>query len=434
MGMGALNELLDLPNMLGIGHFTSQERKRVLGQSGDFIFEKHYQTEFIQRDLQHVVLLRPPQEGLLQRAAGMLRNRDPLAPSNLTDEQLRAIRQHPEILELRREKRELKEEMRSLAGTIQNARDPFPDLYRRHDEISKKLTKLRKVLRDNTQQTARKDYFHTAPVLEIDRQIQQLLGKSGAEDCDVDSAEDGDEDWRPPVPDYVFPERARLVESFYGPDGECFDEDRLLVRRIQVTEDLVALAHLCEPNRRGKRANWDGDDEQSEKSEEKEAFLLEEKSLECSTDVCIICCGISRRSPSNPHPHKFPSKRKDSLRRHLIDSHLMNAHDGVRCTWETCGGLPTFIDVAGFLAHAANVHHYDLHIKLERIPKRQRPSRDETSSSSSPIRSLKSSRLGTETPASSVDIEIGKIDPRLLTASNTKSNETYRRSQRLKSH
>ena len=91
MGMGALNELLDLPNVLGTGHFTSQERKRVLGQSGDFIFEKHYQAEFIQRDLQHVVLLRPPQEGLLQRAAGMLRNRDPLAPSNITDEQLRAI-------------------------------------------------------------------------------------------------------------------------------------------------------------------------------------------------------------------------------------------------------------------------------------------------------------------------------------------------------
>jgi len=45
MGMGALDELLDLPNVLGTGHFTSQERKRVLGQSGDFIFEKHYQAE-----------------------------------------------------------------------------------------------------------------------------------------------------------------------------------------------------------------------------------------------------------------------------------------------------------------------------------------------------------------------------------------------------
>jgi len=93
-----------------------------------------------------VVLLQPPQEGLLQRAAGMLRNRDPLAPSNITNEQLQAIRQHPEILKLRREKQELKEEMQSLAGTIQNTQNPFPELYQRHDEISRKLTKLRKAL------------------------------------------------------------------------------------------------------------------------------------------------------------------------------------------------------------------------------------------------------------------------------------------------
>jgi len=223
------------------------------------------------------------------------------------------------------------------------------------------------------------------------------------------------------------------VESFYGPEGECFDEDRLLAKCIQVTEDLVALSHLCEPNCQGKRATLDGDDEQSEKSEEKEAFLPEEKSLECPMDVCIICCGISHCSPSNPHPHKFPLKREDSLRRHLI-SHLMNAHDGVRCTWETRSELPTFIDIAEFLAHAANIHHYDLHIKLGCIPRRQQPSQDETPSFSSSSRSLRSSQSATETPASSVDIEIGKIDPRLLAASNTKYNETCRRSQRLNSH
>lgn len=42
-------------------NFTSQEQKRVLGQSGDTVFEKHYQSQFIGRDLQHVVL--PPLSG-----------------------------------------------------------------------------------------------------------------------------------------------------------------------------------------------------------------------------------------------------------------------------------------------------------------------------------------------------------------------------------
>ncbi|CAG8005703.1 unnamed protein product [Penicillium nalgiovense] len=79
-------------------NFTSQERQRVLGQSGDAVFERHYQSQFIARDLQHVVLLRPPQEGLLRVAGSMLRKRDPLAPSELTDTHKRAICRHPEML------------------------------------------------------------------------------------------------------------------------------------------------------------------------------------------------------------------------------------------------------------------------------------------------------------------------------------------------
>ena len=148
----------------------------MLGQSGDAVFEKHYQSQFINRDLQHVLLLRPPQEGLLRVAGSMLRKRDPRAPSDLTDAQKRAVCQHPKVLELRREKRELMEKLRSLAGTIRKAREPFPYLYQRHEEVKKELSQLRKTLAIDTRQTARKEYFHTAPVLEVDRQIKQLLG------------------------------------------------------------------------------------------------------------------------------------------------------------------------------------------------------------------------------------------------------------------
>lgn len=110
-----------LTSDLFAGNFTSQERQRVLGQSGNTVFEKHYQSQFIARNLQHVVLLRPSQDGLLRAAGSMLRKRDLLAPSDLTDTHKRAICQHPEILQLRQEKRELMAEMRSLAGTIKNA-------------------------------------------------------------------------------------------------------------------------------------------------------------------------------------------------------------------------------------------------------------------------------------------------------------------------
>jgi hypothetical protein len=53
-------------------------------------------------------------------------------------------------------------------------------------------------------------------VLEVDRQIKQLLGQSDVGQSDADSSED--EDWELPTPDYVFPERVRHVENFYGPE------------------------------------------------------------------------------------------------------------------------------------------------------------------------------------------------------------------------
>lgn len=179
----------------------------MLGQSGDAVFEKHYQSQFIGRDLQHVVLLRPPQEGLLRLAGSMLRKRDLLAPSSqLTNAQRRAICQSPEILELRREKRELMEEMRSLAGTVKKAQKPFPHLYERHEEVKKELSQLRKTMTRSTQETARKTYFHDAPVIEVSKQIKRLLGPSVEGDGDAaDSSEE--DDWELPIPDYVFPER-----------------------------------------------------------------------------------------------------------------------------------------------------------------------------------------------------------------------------------
>lgn len=398
-------------------NFTSQERQRVLGQSGDAVFERHYQSQFIGRDLQHVVLLRPSQEGLLRVAGSMLRKRDPLAPSGLTDQQKRAICRDPRILELRREQRELKEEMRSLAGTVAKARESFPHLHERHEAVKKELSQVRKNLTKDTRETARKEYFHNEPVLEVDRQIKQLLGQSDAESCeDLDS---DDEDWDIPIPEYVFPERARLVENFYGPEAECFDADKLLARRIQVTKDMVALSKLCEPSRRGNQINWDVSDgakaDETEREESEESPPSEEEALDCPTDVCIICCGLSRRSASNPPPHKFPSKRKDSLRRHLIDFHLARAHEGISCTWSACCNVPKFAKATEFLAHAVDVHSYDIGIKLKHLPSRPLLTCSDTSSIDSTDASLEScGRSGTSTPASSVGSVTANIDPRLL--------------------
>ncbi|EED15808.1 conserved hypothetical protein [Talaromyces stipitatus ATCC 10500] len=410
-------------------HFTSQERQRVLGQSGDGVFERHYQSQFVQRDLQNVVLLRPPQEHLLQAAGSMLRKRDLSAPSSeLTEEQRRTICQDPRIVELKRAKREVMEEMRSLAGTKKNARQTFPHLYQRHESLCKELSQLRKTLAKDTKETARKDHFYNAPILEVNRQIKRLLGQADPEDSD-----DFDEkDWEPPTPRYIFPERERLVEIFYGPDAENYEEDNLLARRIQATKDMVALSTLCEPSRRGNRVNWNFDDDES--AEHEKPCCLEEKTPDCPTDVCIICYGLSRRSTSNPPPHRFPPKRLDSLRRHLIDCHLAKAYDGISCTWKMCNDVPKFTKITDFLVHAIEVHTYDINIQQKHLPPWQLVSgREDSSFDDSDPSSGSDRHSGIETPASSISSDMANIDPRLIESGPIHSTKcSIRRSKRLK--
>jgi hypothetical protein len=100
------------------------------------------------------------------------------------------------------------------------------------------------------------------------------------------------EDWDIPIPEYVFPERARLVENFYGPEAECFDMDKLLARRIQVTKDMVALWKLCEPSRRGNRINWaksdDTEADELEREDSEESPPSGEEAPDCPTEVCIV--------------------------------------------------------------------------------------------------------------------------------------------------
>lgn len=184
----------------------------------------------------------------------MLRKQDLSAPSSeLTKEQRRTICQDPRILELKRAKREAMKEMQSLTRTKKKAQQAFPHLYQRHESLCKELSQLRKALAKDTKETTRKDHFYNTPILEVARQIKRLLSQPDRKDRDVDSPDK--KDWELPNPAYIFPERERLVASFYGPDAENYEEDKLLARRIQVTKDMVALSALCEPSRRGNRVN-----------------------------------------------------------------------------------------------------------------------------------------------------------------------------------
>jgi hypothetical protein len=328
---------------------------RILGQSGNTVFEKHYQSSFI-TGLQEVVLARPSQAALCKEAR-KIRNRDPLAPKDLNDNQLAAIAKDSRLLDLANERKDLRNEICLLAGTLKAAKQSHPELYQKHDDVRKQQLRTRKLLRDEARRAIRNNYFESMPVAEVDKQIDQLLDGSGCASESEDEPND-EEDWEPPPPSYLFQERARIVENFYGPDSETLDVNLALTKRIQVTKDMITLCELSEPTRRGRKFDWDkhgvgSDNDSVEIQIQDDLDTLYDK--KCSTDICIVC------------DRRFP--RIDSLRRHLISQHLafVKENSGISCTRSTCKDNSVFEDVLLFLNHAASVHEYDVKITLRHL-------------------------------------------------------------------
>jgi hypothetical protein len=350
----------------------------------------------------------------------MSKNRDPRAPTGHTDEQLEDIRRMPRIIQLKSERLRLRDEMRSLAGTVKAAAESFPELYQQHEEVCKELTRVRKALRSEAKKKKREEYYDTMPVIEVDKQIDQLLNNQNK---DLSDMEDEDEDWNPPIPQYEFPERVRIVEAFYGPEAETLDNDLALTRRIQVTKDLTALCGLSGPNRQGKRFNWNSDDEAKQEHD-----LLSPEVVKCPIDVCIIYLG----NRSGRRPRKY--RRIDSLRRHLIGVHFSHMAKGatVNCTLHSYKIEGGFTDTRAFLHHAATVHDYDLKIRPCRLQRCRPPgstnfpsmkdlqmemttdSASDSTTGSTADSTTDATMSGTQTPASSVDSDaLLNIDPRL---------------------
>jgi hypothetical protein len=126
----------------------------------------------------------------------MNRHRDYLASSSLSEGQLEAIRDLDQVRRLRERRLALKDEMRALYGTFRKVKSLDPDRFKEHEAVVKELTRVRAVYRRERKVELREDYFETMPGVEIDKQIDQLLGET----TDTDSS---DEEWTV-LPIFVF--------------------------------------------------------------------------------------------------------------------------------------------------------------------------------------------------------------------------------------
>jgi hypothetical protein len=85
----------------------------------------------------------------------------------------------------------LKNDIRTLYGTLKKARHADPARYSEHEAVVKELTRVRAIYRRKRKVEFREDCFDTMPSIEIDKQIDQLLGKSS----DVDSTDTTTDTW-----------------------------------------------------------------------------------------------------------------------------------------------------------------------------------------------------------------------------------------------
>jgi hypothetical protein len=74
--------------------------------------QQHYNGHFIHRDVQSVVLLRPPQAELIRAVAQISRKRDTNVPKDLTDEWRQLLCRDPHLTNLRRQREALSREIR----------------------------------------------------------------------------------------------------------------------------------------------------------------------------------------------------------------------------------------------------------------------------------------------------------------------------------
>jgi hypothetical protein len=93
----------------------------------------------------------------------------------------------PRIIQLRKERLGLKNDMQSLAGTCPSSCKAVSGALPEAHEVCKRLTRVRKALRDEAKKEKgrrrrrrrrrRDEYYDIMPKIEVDKQVDQLLDR-----------------------------------------------------------------------------------------------------------------------------------------------------------------------------------------------------------------------------------------------------------------
>jgi hypothetical protein len=304
---------------------TVSVRNRALGQSRAEVFDRWYQANVIEHDVQAILLEKPPQERLHALAASMLVDWDPSAPYELTNAQRQKLGQHRKVKELREKNHQLYRDcIMQYGGVAKAAGTTLGDL---HASGKREMARLRQSLRKAQTTKSRDHHFATRHTREVQRQVDLLRMKRSAKqhdgdssDCDSCSESGADVDpWNPPPPQHVFQERTLVADAFFDANSAKLSPRQALVVRVRVLKNLIRLCSLREPSRRGREPSCEtksGPTGHGETWDERAIPWL-------CPELCCYFCLCEQNLPLTARRKRFA--RLDSLQSHAERIHSASA-------------------------------------------------------------------------------------------------------------
>jgi Protein of unknown function (DUF3435) len=323
-------------------------RNLALDHTGSMMFERNYLSRILRYSTQNAYWGRNPDSDSAKAASRIGCLRDPRRPRRLTEKQSQQIRREPKIIELCDVRDRLRAEIVSKYGVVRMAEGE--PIYEDYQKLRRTLNSTIRAEERAFLQQIQKEYDVTAPVIDIQRQLNGEL------------SDDDDDDTSGSVTIQLkFVERRRIAEASLC-DPSTFRAEKGFRRHIDISTDMIALCKRRERRRPRTYRSQGGpifntaDDEIILPNLEPEEVSF--VPLKCTPFQCLFCL----TSVDLPLEERHSSyKSKFSLQRHTDRCRLnkFGPDERMSCPDPACEGVVLESKIH-FKNHAARVHHFIL--------------------------------------------------------------------------
>lgn len=220
---------------------TQGQLQQVMGHKDAGIFQA-YINERVQCDVQAAFLGRPCEQAIFRSLGHMSRDIDPRAPTQLTNEYIDELKQHPLIVEFRERRDALSKAVKDEHGTHKNARAVESETLKLYDQAKLDLESAKKRLKRGKLYETRKEFFENIETQDAQRQLG--LAAIGL-----------DEEWKSKEKGGLSPERKRVADLLCQNISGLDEKEKLQYRM----KTIAAMWEMCRtpgvPTRRRTQSN-----------------------------------------------------------------------------------------------------------------------------------------------------------------------------------